>query len=179
MAASGDVGGGRGAIEVEEPGKELGCDCFLSPWWRVGGFKGPEELTEGGTKVGAVRDVKGAVPKMVPKRQSHLACGTPDSTVNHGFRTFAKKASCWRPGCVAVDLDESAADKLASWFLESVEEGIGGEPCPRAEGEPLTPGSVLGLVSAFGLRRQDDSARRNARVAKDEISAGRGEIAKL
>ena len=151
----------------------------MSPWGRITGLEGAEEVPEGGAKVGAVRDVKGAVPKMVPKRRSHLACGTADSAVNHGLRTFSKKTSCWRPGCVAVDLDESAADKLASWFLESVEEGIGGEPCPRAEGEPLTPGSVLGLVSAFGLRRQDDSARRNARVAKDEISAGRGEIAKL
>jgi hypothetical protein len=45
----------------------------------VGGIKSSEERADGGGKLVATRDVKGAPFQIVPKRRSHMACGITDS----------------------------------------------------------------------------------------------------
>jgi hypothetical protein len=47
-----------------------------------------------------------------------------------------------------------------------------------AEAEPTPPDPVPGFVGFFLARIQDDSAVCNARIAKDKISLGSGEILK-
>jgi hypothetical protein len=62
--------------------------------------------------------------------------------------------------------------------LQFKEERVRVDSCFGAERDPTAPDSVPFFVGFFLLRIKDDSMVRRARMAKEEISLGSGEMTK-
>jgi hypothetical protein len=78
----------------------------------------------------------------------------------------------------SVEGEKGADDELDVSVLQPNEERVRCDSGLGTEGEPTAPGSVSGLVRFFLLRVKDDSIVCRARMRKEEISLGRGEMAK-
>jgi hypothetical protein len=82
----------EGVIAVcQEALEELWGDGLLTVGRGVDVVEGPQEGSDRGEKLGAVRNVEGARFETVPKRRSQVACGSPDSAPDHRSQTLSSK----------------------------------------------------------------------------------------
>jgi hypothetical protein len=73
---------------------------------------------------------------------------------------------------------EGSDDELLLWFGYSSEVRVSLEAGFCAEGDPSSPGAVPFFVGLFLFRFKDNSVIRSARMTKEEISLGSGEMTK-
>ena len=122
--------------------------------------------------------MKGTWFQMVPERRSQMACGISHSRFHHRLFTDSIIGAADCPLSDTVEGEEGSNCNFSLAFAEISEEGVSFNPRLSAEPLPAAPGPVLAFAAFFLSRVQDDSAVSKASETKEEISLGRGEMAK-
>ena len=117
-------------------------------------------------------DVQGAVPEMLPKRRTQVACGLADSAAAQRELTD----SCSMPGRIpsggSVELQESFDKKFAFEDGKQSEVWVASKSGLSAETQPPAPDPVCALVPSFLAAVKDNSVVRSMRETQERISLG-------